>query len=433
MPPMPPQRAKRLLLVLCLLVSLLAIIQGMHRARKGRNALLKWAPVYTALERGEAIYNVGEEGYPTPPVTLLLMAPFQAAGPAWGPFWWALFQVGLAWLVVLIAWDLVQRGEPPLRPMALGLVLLLCLRMLHSEIQHANINLWVATSLAGAAWAWRGGRPVLAGMAIGFGAGLKVTPLLGVLLFVRWRSARGLLGVAAGLLLALALPALWLGSTRTVELTQGWARQMLLPYLEGRGLGLRQTEQINQSLLGFLGRFLTDGVAIPAEDPWPTHDIRVGLVHLSPAAFQYVHRAALAAVLLVTWFALGRRARTDGTGSAGAFGLIALAMLLASERSWKQHHVVLPLAAAFLAAQWARADRRRARVAFAGLVWAIVWVLGSGDGVLGRRGADWAEALGAYTWATLGLFAAVAWCLAHGAPPVPARADFGSPEPGTVP
>ncbi|MEZ6020531.1 MAG: hypothetical protein R3F17_10640 [Planctomycetota bacterium] len=36
--------------------------------------------------------------------------------------------------------------------MALGLVLLLCLRMLHSEIQHANINLWVATSLAGAAW-----------------------------------------------------------------------------------------------------------------------------------------------------------------------------------------------------------------------------------------------------------------------------------------
>ncbi|MEZ6020529.1 MAG: hypothetical protein R3F17_10630 [Planctomycetota bacterium] len=52
---------------------------------------------------------------------------------------------------------------------------------------------------------------------------------------------------------------------------------------------------------------------------------------------------------------------------------------------------MLPLAAAFLAAQWARADRRRARVAFAGLVWAIVWVLGSGDGVLGRRGADWAS------------------------------------------
>ncbi|MEZ6020532.1 MAG: hypothetical protein R3F17_10645 [Planctomycetota bacterium] len=79
-------------------MSLLAIIQE-HAPRYQRpQHLLKWAPVYTALEQGEAIYNVGEEGYPTPPVTLLLMAPFQP--PARPSFWWALFQVGLAWLVV---------------------------------------------------------------------------------------------------------------------------------------------------------------------------------------------------------------------------------------------------------------------------------------------------------------------------------------------
>ncbi|MEZ6020530.1 MAG: hypothetical protein R3F17_10635 [Planctomycetota bacterium] len=136
---------------------------------------------------------------------------------------------------------------------------------------------------------------------------LKVTPLLGVLLFVRWRSARGLLGVAAG-------RRCWPSPYRPLARPHAYGRlcarlgaadAAAVPR-RPQASGLRQTERINQRACSVSWEpFLTDGVAIPAEDPWPTHDIRVGLVHLSPAAFQSVHRAALATVLLVTWFALG--------------------------------------------------------------------------------------------------------------------------------
>ena len=71
--PARPSRARRAALVLALLLSLMSLIQGDHRARKGRNALLKWAPAQEAVERGEPIYNVGAEGYPTLPLSLQLV------------------------------------------------------------------------------------------------------------------------------------------------------------------------------------------------------------------------------------------------------------------------------------------------------------------------------------------------------------------------
>ena len=46
------------------LLSLACLIQVNHRARKGRSAILKWAPAFEALEQGEPIYGVGDEGYP---------------------------------------------------------------------------------------------------------------------------------------------------------------------------------------------------------------------------------------------------------------------------------------------------------------------------------------------------------------------------------
>jgi len=45
------------------------------------------------------------------------------------------------------------------------------------------------------------------------------------------------------------------------------------------------------------------------------------------------------------------------------------------------------------------------------LVLAGLLLLGSGQAVLGAHGADWAEAFGAYTLATLALFGTIAWSL----------------------
>ncbi len=411
-------RGQRCLLILCLLVSLLAIIQGMHRARKGRNALLKWGPVFESVERGEPIYGVGEEGYPTLPVTLMMMAPFHSMGPLPGAFFWALARIVLAWWIVWMCFRLGAGRARDVPWQAQALVLLLCLRILHSEIQHANINLPVAACVVAAACAWRGGREHRGGVWMGLGAGLKVTPALGLLLFARQKSLRGLAGMGSGLLMALLLPILWLGPSRTYSMTLAWIDQMLLPYLSGRDLGLRQTEHINQSLLGLMGRLCTDSVAIPSGKVWPSQDVSVNIWSLSQESFRSLHMGlALALCAFVFWACAKRPAHGQAAGlrALGLFGLISLAMLLLSERSWKHHHVVFPLAATYLALFQPASPRPTSRMLTKGariaLILAILLVLGSGEGILGKRGADWAEAYGAFTWATLVLFVACGLCL----------------------
>src|SRR5688572_8514722 len=91
---------RRWLLALGLALSVLALIQAHHRAQRGRSALLKWAPAFEALASGEPLYEVGVEGYPTPPITLIAMWPFHAAGPDVGPLLWAALKIALAWWIV---------------------------------------------------------------------------------------------------------------------------------------------------------------------------------------------------------------------------------------------------------------------------------------------------------------------------------------------
>ena len=80
----PVDRLRRVALALAVLLSLAALIQGHHRAGKGHNALLKWEPVFVALEAGEPIYETGLEGYPTLPLSLMVMSPFRSAGSVSG-------------------------------------------------------------------------------------------------------------------------------------------------------------------------------------------------------------------------------------------------------------------------------------------------------------------------------------------------------------
>ena len=414
-------RGQRALLILCVLVSLAALIQGHHRSKKGRNALLKWGPVFESVERGEPIYNVGEEGYPTLPVTLMLMGPFHTMGPLLGAFLWALFRVLLAWWIV---WMCLRLGAGKARDVpwkAQALVLLLCLRILHSEIQHANINLPVAACLVLAAMAWAKNSKPCSGAWMGFGAGLKVTPALGFVLYLRQKKWGALCGMVAGLAAAVSLPALWLGFSRTAQMTRNWVDQMLVPYLAGRDLALRQTEHINQSLLGLMGRLCTDSVAIPAGKKWPSQDLSIHVLELSQGGFRALHLAVSLAVIGFLIWAFRPMPRLPeeqrGLRALGLFGLISLAMLLLSERSWKHHHVVFPLAATYLALWRPRPEGSRLPWARLALPLAILLVLGSGEGLLGKRGADWAEAFGAYTWATLALFVATGFCLRDSSQP----------------
>ena len=152
------------------------------------------------------------------------------------------------------------------------------------------------------------------------------------------------------------------------------------------------------------------------------------LLALGPGAFRWLHlglSAILGLVLLLVW---GRARRAPVVLGEGA--LLALAMLLLSERSWKQHYVLLPLPLAFLT--WSlvacpRGDARR-RAAALGLGLALALFGLTGDALLGPRASDLAEAGGAYLLGGLALFFACASILRRGAPleaagPYPIRAD----------
>ena len=392
---------------------MLSLIQSDHRARKGRNALLKWAPVQEAVDTGEPIYEVGAEGYPTLPVTLLLMRPFHMAGPRLGPLLWAAFKLGLAWWMLLSALGLAFGSARSAPPWALWVVLLGSFRVLHSDVQHGNLNLVVAAVVMFGVLQLARGRDALAGTAWGLGATLKVTPALGLVWLLARGSWKGVMGLFAGIVAGTLAPGLWLGFGRSWEMAQAWGRQMLVPYLSGRELSLLQTEHINQSMLGVLARHLTDAVAIPARTRGPIDPLRIGWLDLAPDTFQLVHLAASLAVLgLFSWSAWKNRMPIGGdTGLKqstvlGLGALMGLAMVMLSERSWKHHHVLLPLALTYLAQS--ATNRRTRPLALGMLAAAAVAFAGSGEAILGAWGSDLAEAFGAYALGDLVLFLGIA-------------------------
>ena len=402
---------KRLLWVAALL-SIATAIGANHRASKGQCALLKWEEDFVRLETGQPLYGRGEvfgdeptaEGYPTLPFSLLLLSPFRALGPRVGPLAWALFKIGLAWWIVLRAFELAAGSASRFPPWAAWVVLLLSVRVLHSDVQHGNVNLLVGAVVLAAFSSWEKGRDLRSGLLFGAAAVLKVTPLLGVLYLARKGSVRGIMGVALGVVLCTwVVPALWLGWEANLELTCGWWQQMVGPYLAGAPLTIVQTEQINQSMLGVGARWLTDCVAVVARPPIHPHDTSIHLLSLSPEAFRWVHRVGCALVLLLLWRSIRPRMERRGPLVLGEAAMVGLSMLILSERSWKQHYVLLPLALTFLTWTLARGSltpslRRLSWMALAG----VTLLIGlSGDALLGDRGADLAEAYGAWFWAAV--------------------------------
>ncbi len=401
-------------------LSILALVQANHRAGQGRSALLKWEPDFVAFWSGAELYGVGAEGYPTLPVTLVLMEPFRALGDAAGPLAWAALKVAVAWWLIARAFALASdqgAGERrPLPAFAQLLVVVLSFRVLLSDVLHGNLNLLIGATVAAAGWSWAQRRDLACGAWLGFGAALKVTPALG-LLFLLWkRSGRGALGFVFGVAFGALLPAVFVGWERTLELDAGWWRQMVVPYLEGRELTLLQTEHINQSLFGVLARLLTDSVAIAAGPDGVPPATSVHLASVSAATFAWVHRAASLVVVALWLGALGPRAETRrGHAVLGEFALLALAMVFLSERSWKHHYVLLAWPITYLVADaLASPGDPRRRPARIGLVLAALLFGATGEAFLGDHGSNLAEAYGVYLLGGLALFVPIARSLRSG-------------------
>ena len=202
---------------------------------------------------------------------------------------------------------------------------------------------------------------------------------------------------------------------------------MAQPYLDGSRLGITQTEHINQSLLGVLARLFSAAVAIPAHPPGVPDDVSITLLALPQATLHLLHRAVCALIILAALLA-ARAPRSSAAShhasgvvqseqraSLGEWSVFVLAMLLVSERSWKQHYVVLFLPLACLAWHAFPGPRisspapdwmvlRARRIAWVGLASSALLHGLSGSAVLGSVGSDFAEAYGVHLWGALILF-----------------------------
>lgn len=421
---------QRVVLAIGLLLAALAIARVADKAADGKGALVRWTPQLEALTEGRDVYRRTDdgrvwtgadgsaadagsgEGFPGTPFTALVLAPFARLGAVPGSAAFAALKAALAGFVLVVALRAAFTGPDGVSrvpPWAALLVLAGVVRVWSSDLAHGNTNLLVLGAIGAALLAWYRHMEAFAGFWIALAATLKVTPLLLLAIPIARRSRAGLIGAAAGFVFFLvAIPGGALGMGANLALLFSWADQMLVPYVEGRSLTPLVTQHINQSLLGVLSRWFTDAVAIEARPgTWDT-DVSIAVLDLGEGALHWLHRASVLVVVGVSILALGpfRAAASRPDAALRAFAILALAMLVVSERSWKHHFVVVVLPLAHLAGvAWCEVGRARA-LAIAAIVVALLASFGSGSGVLGDRGSDLAEAWGVHLIGALVLWGA---------------------------
>ncbi|MHC4948414.1 MAG: glycosyltransferase family 87 protein [Planctomycetota bacterium] len=415
--------------VVVIAVVIATTVAYVGKVRRGRSAFLRWQPQVRQILDTD-IY--AEHEYPNTPVMALALLPLASLPPATGAI--VFFGLKLALAAVAVTWSLrlAFAGRRPVPAWAVAILLALAARPILSDLQHGNINILVLFLVMAGLVAWTGRRDLLAGVLLGVATVVKVTPglLLPYMLWKRqWRTVAGF-GLGAGL--AILGPALVLGPARDAELHAAWFDLMVRPYLvDGE---VRATTHINQSLPGVVFRLLTDSGGVDASDDEPVH--RINLASMDPGAARWLVRGLSLAV--VAWLAFvcrtpclpRRRWRL-----AAELGLVLIAMLLLSERSWKHHYVtmVLPLAALVASLGWLpeRSAVRRSVIAVLAGVFVLTSCM-SGDlvGWIHRGVAHkYVEGYGSFLWAAVAVFAMLSALLLRGEGDGPHPAESG-PDPG---
>ena len=419
------------LVVLFLLVCVGSLITVLGKAQEGGTAFVRWMSDTERLLAGRPIYDEEHEGYPHLPATALLLVPFHALGPIVGSIAWLLVKAG-ALACILWAADAAARGGGRRLPgWMLPAVLVMNVRFLSGDLTHGNLNLIIGGLVALALVCVVRRHDVWAGLSLGAAVVLKITPLLFLPYLVYKRWWRALLGAVVGIVvLGWLLPSCVLGFRAHADLTTGWYRQMVHPYVSGTSVGYMQTRYENQSLTGVFYRLLSDSKAVSASSKWGNEEVRINVLALDRSTVAWLLRAAYAALILsVGWFARVPRTDRGNLGYLGEFAMVFMAMLLISERSWKHHYVLLLFGHVLIlryVTAWRPGGRRR-WIPLSCLVASLICHTLFGGRLLGRDGANMAEAYGVYVAGAVFLLVGCAFVLAtlrrEHWPACPGRAD----------
>lgn len=382
-----------------------------------RTAFLRWRPQVLDLDRGINIYQA--YAYPNPPIMALILRPLYALPPLTGAMAWYVLKVGMALAMYAWVFRMLRSREWQGRFWPVGVLVLTFAFSLHpvlGDLTHGNVNLLIGFLVIAALWAYCQRREFLGGTLLALAIACKVTPALFIPYFA-WKRAWGMLaGTAFGLVLWLAvIPSATLGYERNQELLTGWFDAMVRPFVID---GKVTSEHPNQSIPGLAFRLLTDEPSFVAYDEtdrpygaefhnlvaWPADRVRM-LVKGIMLAYGVM-------ILVVCRYpSSSNGSPRRGLALAAEFSLIALGMLLFSERTWKHHSVMFMLPYAVIAVQLASQPGPRLRAFLIGVL-AITGVCMAGPSLFGGEIQDLALVYGSHTVVFVSLalaMAVIAW------------------------
>jgi hypothetical protein len=426
--------------VALLLVAGVLSLAYARKAANDRSAFVRWRPQIHALVRGENVYtgkDASDErdieadpdtGYPNPPLLAIVLYPLAALPALPGAMAWFFIKAVMIWWVLYWCINLATGPGRPLPLLAAGLVLLVVARPMAGDLQHGNVNILIIFLVAAGLWCFAHRRDIPAGLLFALATAFKVTPALFLVYFAWKRQWKLLAAAAAGLaLFLLILPGLVLGMRRNIELLDSWRTAMIMPYLTRNHV---ETRQHNQSIPGVVHRLLTDSGGIQLKDQSIR---RVNLASLDTRTAQWIVKGIT--LLILAWLGWACRTPTADRRDwrlACEYGLVALAMLFISERTWKHHYVSMTPAVAAVIAHWSlRETSPRARRLLLAAVVAALLLMATTSTETGawlapnKLGHKYAQAYGGFLLAGLVLFAATSWILVRNRHAHPAALPAG--------
>jgi hypothetical protein len=361
----------------------------------------RWMLMTPAFVHGHADYV--NDRLPTPPLTLLILAPFTSLSRPAAQFAWVCLKLPLAWMVFAFALAIVRRCGVRLTVSATALVLAGWWLPVVLDMQEGQTNFVALLPLMAGLYLAQDERrwsDVGAGLLVGLAIAVKVTPAIFAAYFLwkrRWMVA--LCAVAGVAIWSLAVPAAVFGWQQNLRWLREWAGIMIVPYVT-RGTVVYA---MSQSFGSFALRLFS---AVPVFETSRDGIVRGHYMNLfavsTEAVFQIV-RGTMIAVAIggLVW----TRRRLDTLRSPRyllEIGAVAAFMLWFSERTWVHHYVsfILTLCAAAAIVSDAAQPLRTRRVTSAALMLFAIVTLGASEAgrIFGPDGVDWAKGVGVFLW-----------------------------------
>ncbi len=381
---------------------------------RNRSALGRWMPTTELVwhsDTTEHPYGLGH-WFPGTPIVLVAIAPLTKLG---------YFGAGVVWAGLKVAgfllamWLVVRTLDREDFAVPLGILLaagIFSIRPIVADLQHGNLNTFTLIWL-GIAWGlYVRGKDVWAGVFIALAVATKLTPALAVIYFVYKREWRVCAGAVVGLVLFFGIiPSLVLGIDRNLDYLRAWYEMLVQPFVH-QGYATREIP--NQSLWGVTLRLLANAGILATERMPVEQAFRAGMDSMERpvALIGRLLKPAMSATLLVImgWLCRSRTVSRRDPRCLLEFGLVLLAMLLLSERTWKHHATTLPLV--YLGVWYTLtcvdfSDRFRAWFV-AGLAVQFVLLVASTEGLLGDHAAELLLDGGVICWGLLLCFVQIA-------------------------